>query len=62
VGLKSDRVPVTLEFAQALHDVRDERTGKALPDGTRFPVSWKMNEAIVISFAAPATSSSSRDR
>jgi hypothetical protein len=62
VGLKSSRVPVTLEFAGALHDVRDERTGKALPDGTRFDVTWKMNEAVVISFASASDPSASPDR
>jgi hypothetical protein len=53
VGLKSETIPVTLEFAQALEKARDERTGKDLANGTQFAVDWKMNEAVVISFQRP---------
>lgn len=56
VGLRSEAVPVTLEFARPITGVRDERAGKALPDGARFNVTWKMNEAIVLSFTSPAGS------
>jgi hypothetical protein len=56
VGLRSDSAAVTLEFAQPIRGVRDERTGKPLPDGTRFPVTWKTNEAVVLSFTSPAES------
>jgi hypothetical protein len=52
VGLRSESVPVTLEFAQPITGVRDERAGKPLPDGTRFPVRWTMNEAVVLSFTS----------
>ncbi len=59
VGLKSDTVPVTLEFAGAIKDVKDERTGKKLADGKQFKFSWTQNEAVVLSFAGdpprPAT-------
>jgi hypothetical protein len=57
VGLRSTTVPVTLEFAETLQDVRDERTGRRLPDGKRFDVAWKMNEAVVLSFTAPPAGS-----
>ena len=51
VGLKTASLPVTLKFAGPVRNVRDERTGKALGDGSRFPVVWKQNEAVVLSFA-----------
>jgi hypothetical protein len=50
VGLKADVLPVTLTFAKKLTGVRDERTGKALTEGSEFKFDWKMNEAIVLSF------------
>jgi hypothetical protein len=56
VGLKSQTVPVTLEFARPITGVRDERTGKALPDGASFQVTWTMNQAVVLSFTSPAES------
>ena len=52
-GLKTDMVPVTLTFRDAVKDARNERTGKALGDGRQFKVDWSMNEAVVVSFAAP---------
>ena len=51
VGLKSDLVPVTLAFSKSVKDLRDERTGKALGSGSTFKFDWKMNEAVVVSFA-----------
>jgi hypothetical protein len=59
VGLRSDSVPVTLEFAAPIRGVRDERTGKAMPDGRSVPLTWKMNEAVVLSFTSPAGSPAS---
>jgi hypothetical protein len=51
-GLKTDAIPVTLEFANAVRNVKDEQRGKALADGREFSFRWKMNEAVVISFDA----------
>jgi len=50
-GLKTDTVKVVLKLAGKVSDVRDERAGKALGDGDRFPFEWKMNEAVVVSFS-----------
>ncbi|WAC19718.1 beta-galactosidase trimerization domain-containing protein [Luteolibacter sp. SL250] len=50
VGLKSDTIPVRLQFNQTKEQVRDERTGEMLGDGREFPLRWKRDEAIVISF------------
>jgi hypothetical protein len=51
VGLKRELVPITLKFASAVRDARDERSGKALAGGDSFRFEWKMNEAVVMSFA-----------
>ena len=51
VGLKSETIPVTLKFAGAVRDARDERTGKALGEGAEFKFDWTMNQAVVMSFA-----------
>ena len=51
VGLKTDKVPVTLAFKRAVMDVRNERTGQLLGSSREFKFDWKMNEAIVLSFA-----------
>ncbi len=50
VGLKSDVLPITLEFAKEIKSVKDERSGKSLGAGREFSLDWKMNEACVISF------------
>lgn len=50
VGLKAATVPVTLKFAGKITGVKDERTGKKLPDGTEFAFDWKTAEAVVLSF------------
>ncbi len=50
-GLKTDKLTVTLRFAHAVKDLRDERAGKALGAGQEFAVEWIMNEAVVLSFA-----------
>ncbi|KPK85397.1 MAG: hypothetical protein AMJ81_03660 [Phycisphaerae bacterium SM23_33] len=52
-GLKSAEVPIALRFARRVRDARDERQGKGLGDGDRFKFQWKMNEAVVLSFAGP---------
>lgn len=51
VGLKSGKSRIRLTFNRAVSDVRDERTGRVLPDGKDFSFDWTMNEAVVISFA-----------
>jgi hypothetical protein len=51
VGLKTATVPITLHFAAPIQDVKDERTGQALAVGDEFKFDWKMNEAVVLSFA-----------
>jgi hypothetical protein len=50
VGLKTGPLDVTLKFADAVRNVRDERTGRSLGSGDRFPVRWRRNEAVVLSF------------
>jgi hypothetical protein len=51
VGLKSDKLPVTLAFAAPIKDVRNERAGAKLEDGKEFKVDWTQNQAVVLSFA-----------
>jgi hypothetical protein len=50
LGLQSQVLPINLEFAKTLKNVKDERTGKSLGDGKEFKLDWKMNEACVLSF------------
>jgi hypothetical protein len=52
-GLKTESLPITLKFASPVRDARDERSGKALGDAAAFRFDWKMNEAVVLSFAGP---------
>lgn len=52
VGLKSDRLSVKLRFTSTISDARDERTGRSLGEGREFELSWKQNEAIVLSYLA----------
>jgi hypothetical protein len=49
-GLKTAKVPVILQFRNAIQQVRDERTGKELGAGSEFAVDWQQNEAVVLSF------------
>jgi hypothetical protein len=50
LALKTDRLPITLQFAGTVKDVKDERIGKDLGAGKEFALSWKLNEAVVLSF------------
>ena len=50
VGLKSDLLPITLEFSTEIKNAKDERSGKSLGSGKEFKVEWKSNEAFVLSF------------
>lgn len=50
-GLKTKKTPVTMAFAAAIKDARDERSGKKLGDGKEFSFDWPMNEAVIVSFA-----------
>jgi hypothetical protein len=52
-GLKTAKVGFVLKLGGNVRDARDERQGKALGDGGRFKFPWKMNEAVVMSFAGP---------
>ncbi|MCA1594818.1 MAG: beta-galactosidase trimerization domain-containing protein, partial [Chloroflexi bacterium] len=49
-GLKTGPVDIVLKFAAPIHQVRDERRGVALGNGDRFSLTWRRNEAIVLSF------------
>ncbi len=50
VGLKTAKIPVTLQFSREVKNARDERTGQALGNGREFHFDWKQNEAVVVSF------------
>jgi hypothetical protein len=52
VGLKTNRLPITLRFTRERHNVRDERAGRPLGNGAEFVLEWKQNEAVVLSFDA----------
>ena len=49
-NLKTGAVPITLKFARAIRNVRDERRGIDLGSGDSFALSWIRNEALVLSF------------
>ncbi len=51
VGLRSGVIPITLKFYSPVEGLRDERTGAELGAGDRFDLNWKMNEALVLSYA-----------
>ena len=48
--LKTGAIPITLKFATPVRNLRDERLGKDLGSGSRFPLSWIRNEALVLTF------------
>jgi len=50
-GLKTETVPITLRLAGKVAGARDERKQQDLGGGDRFRFTWKMNEAVVMSFA-----------
>ena len=52
VGLKSGMLSIKLRFDQSVSEVRNERTGVALGSGDTFKLSWKQNEAVVLSYRA----------
>lgn len=52
VGLKTDTLPIRLKFERKIDAARDERTGLELGDATEIALSWKQNEAVVVSFEA----------
>ena len=53
VGLRSKKTTFTLKFAKPVKGARDERAGKDLGDGDTFTFTWRMNEAVVMSFDGP---------
>ncbi len=48
--LKTAQIPVTLQFTTEVRALRNERTGQDLGPGREFPLDWKQNEALVLSF------------
>ena len=48
--LKTEHIPVTLQFTTEIRALRNERTGQDLGPGREFPLDWKQNEALVLSF------------
>ncbi|WP_417731935.1 beta-galactosidase trimerization domain-containing protein [Rosistilla oblonga] len=54
VGLKSSELEITLQFATAVTQVRNERTGTMFQNGRRVTVPWKQNEAVVLSLQTNA--------
>ena len=52
VGLKADTLPIKLRFTREVRNVRDERASRDLGNGTEFALTWKQNEALVLSFVA----------
>ena len=53
VGLAAGEVPVEVRLAAPVRGVRDERTGRALPDGRRFAFRLEAAEAVLFSFPGP---------
>ncbi len=53
VGLAAGEVPVEVRLAAPVTGARDERTGRALPDGRRFSFRLEAAEAVLFSFAGP---------
>ena len=49
-SLKTATVPITLQFRGPVHDLRNERSGQELGDGSEFRMEWKLNEAMVVSY------------
>ena len=52
VGLKAETLPIRVRLTRSVRDTRDERSGRALGDGSKFALVWKQNEAVVLSFDA----------
>lgn len=52
-GLAEAKVPVEVRLAGPVTDVRDERTGRKLPDGDRFTFELDTTQAVFWSFAGP---------
>jgi hypothetical protein len=50
VGLKPGAIEVAIKFAKPVRGVRDERRGRDLGTGDRFRLTWRRNEALVLSF------------
>jgi len=50
VGLKSETLSIKLRFDRNVTDVLNERTGQSLGGNKEFTLSWKQNEAIVLSY------------
>ena len=53
VGLTGGEVSLEVRLAAPIRDVRDERTGRKLPDGNHFQLRLPATEAALLSFAGP---------
>lgn len=53
VGLAEGEAAVEVRLAAPVRDVRDERTGRKLPDGNHFELRIAATEAALFSFAGP---------
>ncbi len=51
VGLTAGEVPIEVRLAAPIQGVRDERTGRKLPDGDHFSFRIEATEAVLFSFA-----------
>ncbi len=51
IQLKTDSLNGVLHFTHDVHDLRNERTGQSMGNGSDFEIVWKQNEAVVVSFA-----------
>ena len=49
-GLSRKTATVRLRFAEPVRDLKNERTGERLGEGTVFEAEWTRNEALVLSF------------
>jgi hypothetical protein len=49
-GLVARKVPITVWFAQPVRNVIDQRSGRKLGDGNRFPLEFNTAEAVFLSF------------
>ena len=50
-GLGSGKIALDIEFASAVRDVEDVRSGKKLGDGKTFKTEFNIGEAVVLSYA-----------
>jgi hypothetical protein len=61
-GLVEARIPIEIRLGAPVRGVRDERTGKQLPDGERFAFDLDTTEAVFFSFEGPPPQPAGRPR